>query len=151
MELKTGAADSTLDDKGRVNIPIRFRDYFQGKLFITRGNEKCATIMTEAVCERFFQKAEEKSEKINDEEGEPFNYKYLRLIDEVELDKTGRIAIPSHIRKYANLTRNCLVIRDEFRLFIWDRDEFENYMTETDPLARAAMNKIGSRDIFKVG
>jgi MraZ protein len=150
MELKTGAAESTLDEKGRVNIPIRFRDYFQGKLFITRGNEKCAMIMTEAVCERFFQKAEE-SDKINDEEGEPFSYKYLRLIDEAELDKAGRIAIPSHIRKYANLTRNCLVIRDEYRLFIWDRDEFEVYLAETDPLARTAMNKLGSRNIFKVG
>ena len=151
MELKTGFAESTLDDKGRVNIPTRFREFFPGKLFITRGNEKCAMIMTEAVCERLFQEAEEKSRsgKITDEEGEPFNNKYLRLIQEVELDKAGRIAIPQLIRKYANLTRDCLVIRDENCLFIWDSEEFEAYLVQSDPLARSAMNKIGSRNIFK--
>ena len=148
MELKTGAAESTLDDKGRVNVPVRFREYFQGKLFITRGMQKCAMIMTEAVCERF-QQSEGKSDELNQEEREALKYKYLRLIQEVELDKAGRVAIPPTIRKYANLTRNCLVIRDESRLFIWDSDDFEAYLAETDEIARAAMNKLGSQDIFK--
>ena len=148
MELRTGAAESTLDDKGRVNIPTRFREYFQGKLFITRGMDKCAMIMTEAACENFYN-AEGNSE-LNQEEREALKNKFLRLIHEVELDKAGRIAIPSHIRKYANLTRNCLVIRDEQRLLIWDFDDFEAHLEETEDLARAAMNKLGSQDIFKV-
>ena len=150
MELKTGSAESTLDDKGRVNIPIRFREYFQGKLFITRGMDKCAMIMTEAVCQNFEQ-AERNSDALNQQEREAIKNKHLRLIVEVELDKAGRIAIPSNIRKYANLTRNCLVIRDEDRLFIWDSDVFEIHLTETDELARAAMNKLGSQDIFRAG
>jgi MraZ protein len=147
MELKTGAAESTLDDKGRVNIPIRFRECFQGKLFITRGMQKCAMIMTESVCERFVE-AQGNSGELNQEEREALKYKYLRLIQEVDLDKAGRIAIPPTIRKYANLTRNCLVIRDDSRLFIWDSEEFESYLERTDELAREAMNKLGSQDIF---
>ena len=149
MELKTGAAESTLDDKGRVNIPTRFREYFQGKLFITRGMDKCAMIMTESACEKFYQ-AEGNSE-LNQEEREALKNNYLRLINEVELDKTGRIAIPSHIRKYANLTKNCLVIRDDHRIFIWDLDAFDAHLEETNDLAKTAMNKLGSHDIFKVG
>ena len=149
MELKTGAAESTLDDKGRVNIPTRFRDQFLGKLFITRGMDKCAMIMTEAACEKLYQA--EGNGELNQEEREALKNNYLRLINEVELDKTGRIAIPSHIRKYANLTRNCLVIRDEHRLFVWDLDGFEAHLEETNDLAKSAMNKLGSHDIFKVG
>jgi MraZ protein len=152
MELKTGTAESTLDDKGRVSIPIRFREYFQGRLFISLGpsGEKCAMIMTEAVCEQVIQ-AERKPEKpLEQTEREALKNRLVRPIDEVELDKTGRISIPSFIRRFANLTKNCLVIRDESRLFIWDSDTFQAYIAETDPLSSSAMNKLSSKDIFKV-
>jgi len=149
MELKTGIAESTLDDKGRVSIPIRFREYFQGKLFISPCYEKCAMIMTEAACERFVQSERNPEEPLDQAEREALKFRLLRTIDEVELDKTGRIAIPSFIRKYANLTKDCLVMRDENRLFIWDLDTYQAYITETDSLFRPAMNKLSSKDIFR--
>ena len=148
MIINRGSAESTLDDKGRVNIPVRFRDYFQGELVITRGMEKCALIMTPAVWERFEQ-AEGNSDVLNQEEREAFRNKYLNQAQLVELDKAGRIAIPSIIRKYANLCKDCTVIREEDRLFIWDSGDFEAYLEEKDPVARTAMNKLGSQDIFK--
>ena len=149
MELKRGSAESTLDDKGRVNIPVRFREYFQGELIITRGMEHCAMIMTPARWERFEQPAE--NTDVNLKEWEVFKDKHLNQAQVVELDKAGRIAIPSHIRKYANLTRECMVIRDEDRLFIWNSDDFEGYLSEKDELAREAMNKLGARDVFRAG
>ena len=150
MELKRGSAESTLDDKGRVNIPVRFRDFFQGELVITRGMERCAMIMTPSLWERFEQ-AEGSSEVLTQEEREAFKNKHLNQAQIVELDKAGRIAIPPIIRKYANLTRDCMVIRDENRLSIWDSDAWEAYLTEKDMLARTAMNKLGTQDIFKTG
>jgi MraZ protein len=147
MELKRGSAESTLDDKGRVNIPVRFREFFQGELVITRGMEHCALIMTPAVWERFEQ-AEGNSDVLNHEEREVFRNKHLNQAQVVELDKAGRIAVPSIIRKYANLRRDCIVIREEDRLLIWDSGDFEAYLTEKDTVARAAMNKLGSQDIF---
>ena len=56
MELKTGSADSTLDDKGRVSIPIRFRDQFQGELIISWGMEQCIWIMKPATWDTFEQR-----------------------------------------------------------------------------------------------
>ena len=148
MELNRGSAESTLDDKGRVNIPVRFREFFQGELVITRGMEHCALIMTPAGWERFEQ-AEVNSDVLNHEEREAFRNKHLNQAQVVELDKAGRIAIPSIIRKYANLRRDCIVIREEDRLLIWDSGDFEAYLTEKDQVARTAMNKLGSQDIFK--
>jgi len=86
---------------------------------------------------------------LNQEEREAFKNKHLNQAQVVTLDSAGRIAIPSIIRKYANLTRNCIVIRDEDRLFVWDSGDFEAYLEEKDVVARAAMNKLGSQDIFK--
>ena len=150
MELKRGSAESTLDDKGRVNIPVRFREFFQGELHITRGMEKCAMILTDAVWDRFEQ-AEGNSDVLTQEEREAFKNKHLNMAQEVELDKAGRIAVPSIVRKYANLSKECIVIKDEARLFIWDKDTFEACLAETDALARVAMNKLSSQDIFRAG
>ena len=149
MELRRGSAESTLDDKGRVNIPVRFREYFQGELVITRGMEHCAMIMTPAEWERFEQPVG--NPDVNPEEWEAFKNKHLNQAQLVELDKAGRIAIPSIIRKYANLNKECMVIRDDNRLFIWNSDDFEAYLAEKDAVARAAMNKLGAQNIFKTG
>jgi MraZ protein len=148
MELNRGSAESTLDDKGRVSIPVRFRQYFQGDLIITRGMEHCALVMTPSVWERFEQ-AEGNSGLLNQEQREAFRNKHLNQAQPVEIDKAGRIAVPPLIRKYANLKRDCMVIREEDRLFIWDAADFEAYLDEKDEVARTAMNLLGSQDIFR--
>ena len=150
MELKTGSAESTLDDKGRVNIPVRFREYFQGELVITCGFEKCALIMTPAVWENY-ERVFRNSDMLVHEERQILEDKYLNQAQVVEIDNAGRIAIPPVIRKYANLTRNCMVIRTESRLSIWDSAVWEAYLAEKDALARAAINKLGTQDIFRAG
>ena len=148
--LKTGAAESTLDDKGRVNIPIRFREEYQGELVITWGMERCVWIMTPGVWDNFTQ-ALGNSDKLSQEERLILEDKHINQAQVVELDKAGRIAIPPTIRKYANLSRDCMVIRSENRLSIWDSAVWDAYLTEKDALARSAINKLGTQDIFRTG
>ena len=150
MELKTGAAESTLDDKGRVNIPVRFREQYQGKLVITWGMEHCAWIMTPAVWENF-ERALRNSEMLTQEERLVLEDKHINQAQVLEIDKAGRIAIPPTIRKYANLSRDCIVISAENRLSIWDSGVFDSYLAEKDAVARTAMNKLGSQDLFRPG
>ena len=150
MELKTGAAESTLDDKGRVSIPVRFREHYQGKLVITRGMEHCVWVMTPQVWEHLEQTIRN-SETLIQEERHILEDTLLIQAQETELDKTGRIAIPPTIRKHANLRKECMVISTGNRLSIWDSVVFETYLREKEEVARAAFNKLGSQDIFKVG
>jgi len=153
MELKTGSAESTLDDKGRVSIPVRFREQYQGDLVITRGRERCAWVMTAAVWERYEHdlRTRSKEEGLNDEEWDVLEYKIIGHAQELELDKAGRIAIPPTLRKYANLSKDCMVINGKNRLSIWDCETFEAYLEEKEPMAREAMNKLGSQEIFRTG
>ena len=150
MELKTGSAESTVDDKGRVNIPVRFREQYQGELVITWGMERCALIMTPNIWELFVQRIR-KSAMLTQEERDIFEYKLLNQAQVTELDKAGRIAIPPPLRKYASLTRDCLVISAENRLSIWDSQVFEAYLAEKETVVREAWNKLGSQDIFRTG
>ena len=148
MELKTGSAESTLDDKGRVSIPVRFREQYQGKLVITWGIEHCAWIMAPAVWKNFEQTLRD-SDKFTQEERLILEDKHLDQAQVVELDKAGRIAIPPTLRRYAGLTGECIVISAENRLSIWDAGVFNAYLAEKDAIARSAMNKLGTKDIFK--
>ena len=150
MELKTGSVESTLDDKGRVNIPVRFRDYFQGELVITRGMQRCVWVMTPPVW-KHFEETLSNSENLNQEERFALEDKHLNEAQVVELDKVGRIAIPSIFRKYANLSRDCIVIRNEGLLILWDSAAYDAHLAEKDPIAQTAMNKLGSRNIFRAG
>ena len=153
MGLKTGSAESTLDDKGRVIIPVRFREQYQGDLVITRGMDRCIWIMTAPVWESYEQglRTRSKEENLNDEEWEVLEYKIIGHAQEVEVDKAGRIAIPPTHRKYANLSKDCTVINRKNRLSIWDSETFEAYLDENESVARAAMNKLGAQDIFRTG
>jgi MraZ protein len=153
MELRTGSAESTLDEKGRVSIPVRFREQYQDKLVISRGMEKCVLVMSFPVWERYEQdlRARSKEEGLNDEEWDVLEYKIIGHAQEAELDKVGRIAIPPTLRKHANLTKDCMVINGKNRLSIWDCETFEAYLQEKDAIARAAMNKLGAQDIFRTG
>ncbi|MDR0497763.1 MAG: division/cell wall cluster transcriptional repressor MraZ [Treponema sp.] len=147
MELKTGSADSTLDEKGRINISVNFRDQFQGKLFMTRGMEPCVWIMTPSAWEQFERNLRKK--KYTPKVWRQIEYKYLHHKHEVEIDKAGRIAIPPPIREYANLTRECIVISAGNRLSVWDSGTFNEYCAETDPIVEEAISELGSQDIFE--
>ena len=153
MELKTGSAESTLDDKGRISIPIRFREYFQGELVISWGMERCIWIMKPATWNNFEQmmRLAKASKEFNQEEWRYFEYTVLGQKQEVELDKAGRIAIPPSFRRYANMTKDCLIISSEDRLSIWDVDSFYDYREKKDTMGQSAMNKLGTPDIFKAG
>ena len=148
MALKTGSADSTLDDKGRVSVPVRFREYFKGELVITRGTEQCAWIMTPAVWERF-ERSIRDSKILKPKQRRKLEAKYLEEAKEVELDNAGRIAIPAQIRRYANLTKDCLVIRSEDRLYVWDSATRDKYLSEEDPETQDALDLIDDQEYLK--
>jgi MraZ protein len=71
----------------------------------------------------------------------------IDLKEEGKLDKAGRIAIPSALRNYANLTKDCLVVSAGDRFSIWDFKEFNAYIKRKEDVATAALDKANI-DIF---
>jgi MraZ protein len=148
MELKNGSDDSTLDDKGRVSIPVRFREQFLGELVMALGIEKCIYIMKPAEWENFAKNLRN-PEMFTQAERRYFENKHLIQAEKVTLDKVGRIAIRPLFRRYANLTKDCMVSCFDGRIRIWDIPTYEAYIAEFDPSSLVAIDKYGSQDIFK--
>ena len=149
MELKTGSSESTLDDKGRVSIPVRFRDQFQGELFITRGQERCVWIITPPAWENL-KKNLGNPGVFSSEERRFYKETMIDLKEDVRIDKVGRIAIPSLLRGYANLSSKCTVICSGDRLAVWDSGEFIALINKREDSSTSTLNKFGGRDIFSV-
>ena len=123
-----GEYHHNIDDKGRLIIPSKFRNELGKKFIVTRGLEECL----------FVYSISEWNEIINKLKQLPFTNKDARLFmrmfmsgaTECELDKNGRINIPTTLAKYASLDKECVVIGVNERLEIWSSSKFDNFFNE---------------------
>jgi MraZ protein len=119
-----------LDDKGRLILPAKFREQMEEGVVVTRGQERCLYVFPAAEFERLagqLRQAPVTSKQARD---------YLRVFlsgasDEVP-DKQGRITLPTHLRSYAGLDRDCTVIGAGERVEIWDATAWEAYLAEQE-------------------
>lgn len=125
-----GTHTPRLDDKGRLILPAKFRDRLAGGLVITRGQERCLYIFA---MDEFVRVADTMrtapltSKSVRD---------YLRVFlsgasDEIP-DRQGRVTVPSTLREYAGLTRDCTVIGAGSRVELWDTIAWNTYLASTE-------------------
>ncbi|MBN2452823.1 MAG: division/cell wall cluster transcriptional repressor MraZ [Candidatus Omnitrophica bacterium] len=124
-----GEYEHTIDKKGRLIIPSKFRDAFKEydveKLFITRGLDKCLFMFTEN--EWKTQESKFKSISFTKSESRKFNRIYFAGASEIECDKQGRILIPKYLKDYAAIKRDVMIIGVSNRMEIWSRDAWGLY------------------------
>ena len=125
-----GTHTPRLDEKGRIFLPAKFRDRLAGGLVVTRGQERCLYVFP---TEEFVRIAETMrmapvtSKGVRD---------YLRVFlsgasDEIP-DRQGRLTVPSTLREYAGLTRDCTVIGAGSRVELWDTAAWNTYLASTE-------------------
>jgi MraZ protein len=115
-----------LDDKGRLILPAKFRDELAEGVVVTKGQERCLYVFPTAEFQRITEalsQAPVTAKAVRD---------YSRVFfasasDEVP-DKQGRITIPSPLRQYAGLDKECVVIGANTRMEIWDSAAWDAYL-----------------------
>ena len=125
-----GTHTPRLDDKGRLFLPAKFRDRLASGLVVTRGQERCLYVfpMDEFVrVAETMRNAPVTSKAVRD---------YLRVFlsgasDEIP-DKQGRVTVPSTLREYAGLIRDCTVIGAGSRVELWDTNAWNTYLASTE-------------------
>jgi MraZ protein len=90
------------------------------------------------------------AEGLTEDEQESVAYQFIAPATPVEVDKTGRMAIPPHIRRYAKLSKDCLVLNLVNWLEVWDEELFFAHVEENRPETKEVMKKMGSLKLFKV-
>ena len=120
----------SVDGKGRVAVPARFRSKIERGAVLTRGVDPCLYVYP---METWEEKARELSAAITDP-------RLLRLVErrffgmahELELDAQGRIVVPTKFRQYASLNGEAMVIGARDRFEIWSVAGWEAYLSATE-------------------
>ncbi len=114
-----GEHTHTLDEKGRLTIPAKFREDLDEGAIITRGFEKYLLIYTAATFERLNAVAQNLSPT------DPENRALLRFTfanaSDAEPDKQGRVLIPPFLREYAAITDECVVVGVGQYIEVWSK------------------------------
>ncbi|QSO49825.1 division/cell wall cluster transcriptional repressor MraZ [Alicyclobacillus mengziensis] len=120
-----GEYQHTLDDKGRVIVPAKFREGLGESFVMTRGLDKCLFVYPQSEWEILEQKL--KSLPMTRADARSFVRFFLSGATECALDKQGRIVIPTLLRDYATLDRDIVVLGVSNRVEIWSQERWHEY------------------------
>ena len=122
----TGEYNHTIDPKGRLIVPARFREELGEAFMITNGNDGCLNIYPEEAWETFLGKLQLLT---NTEYKRKIVRNFVSKANRVETDKQGRILIPPALRGYAGLEKDVVLAGAIDKIEVWDKKRWEN---ETD-------------------
>lgn len=124
-----GRYQHTVDPKGRVSIPSKYRDVlaqYDGPTLVLVPNEHAVEAHPLAEWERIEARIDEKS--MFDAKLREIGRLYISRAREVELDGAGRILLPPDTRQQGGLGRDVTLVGPGRKFFeIWDRARFEEY------------------------
>lgn len=120
----------TIDAKGRLIIPSKFRDELGEEFVVSRGLDACLYIYAKAVWEEVEKSLSELS-MLNKNSRQIARY-MLAGAAEVEFDKQGRILVPTNLREHAKLNKDVVLVGMGRRIEIWDKDQYENESADID-------------------
>ncbi len=112
----SGEYRHSLDEKGRIIIPAKFRPFLQEGMFLTRGLDGCLFLFPLSFWNELVQKIKDLPLT------NPAARAFSRLVlsgEECQMDRLGRILIPSHLREFANLDDAAVLIGQGNRIEIW--------------------------------
>ena len=134
-----GEYSHTLDAKGRIIIPSKFRDELHTSFILTRGLDGCLTIYS---LEQW-QKLLTELEKLPSTKKAARQYIHMLTAKACECtpDKMGRIIIPNYLAEPVHITKECAIIGVNDHIEIWDKDTWTRYFEEaSDSFEEVAEN-----------
>lgn len=114
----TGEYKHSVDAKGRVAIPVRFRLQLEEGAVLSKWTDGCAAIFPRSAFERLAAKVA--ALPLADEQARDFARFLFRSAFDVESDAQGRIVLPPSIREWAGLGTEAVVVGHFDRIEIWD-------------------------------
>ncbi|WP_270181780.1 division/cell wall cluster transcriptional repressor MraZ [Alkalihalobacillus sp. CinArs1] len=125
-----GEYQHTVDEKGRMIIPAKFRDELGDTFVLTRGLDKCIFGYPMKEWEALEEKM--KTLPFTKKDARAFTRFFFSGATECQLDKQGRVNIAGTLRQYAELEKECVVIGVSNRLEIWSKPVWEDYFNASE-------------------
>ena len=114
-----------LDAKGRIALPVRFRDAFGEGVYLTLGQDRCLYAFPR---EEFQRQADEaRSRPLSSQTARDYRRMFFGNAERADLDKQGRITIPLRLRARVGLEQDAVVVGVYDHLQIWSGSAWDAY------------------------
>ena len=125
-----GTHTPRLDEKGRLILPAKFRDELAGGVVITKGQERCLYVFPTPEFQRIAEQLRETP--VTHKAARAYSRVFFASAHDEVPDKQGRVTIPAHLREYAALDRDLVVIGASTRVEIWDKQSWDDYLSASE-------------------
>ncbi|GAK39687.1 division/cell wall cluster transcriptional repressor MraZ [Paenibacillus urinalis] len=125
-----GEFQHSIDDKGRMIIPAKFRDALGPSFVVTRGLDQCLFVYPMNEWSILEQKL--KALPLMKSDARAFTRFFFSGATECELDKQGRVNLPMNLRDYAKMDKECVVLGVSNRVEIWSKGIWEQYYSQSE-------------------
>ncbi len=118
-----GEYNHTIDAKGRLIIPSKFREILGDEFVITKGLDGCLFVYDNNEWNVFEEKL--KSLPLTNKDARQFARFFLAGAASVEVDKQGRILVPSVLREFADISKEVVLVGVASRIEIWSKARWD--------------------------
>jgi MraZ protein len=139
-----GEYEHTLDDKNRLTLPAKFRQDFAEGIVVTRGMDGCLFAYTRADWGSLVDRRLSTLDPLS-KEGRRMQRFFFSGAAETELDKQGRVGIPSALLEHAKLGRDVVVAGVHDHLEIWDRAAWRTELAEVEGSAEDVAERLAAQ------
>ena len=139
-----GEYEHTIDDKNRLTFPAKFRQVFEGGLVLTRGIERCLSAYPRSEWTATVESRLRELDPLS-REGRVMQRYFYSGAAEAELDKQGRVMVPSSLSDYAGLGKEVVVAGIRDHLEIWDRVSWRAHLDEIEGSAEDVAERLATR------
>ena len=126
----SGEYQHTLDAKGRVIMPVKFREALGESFFVTKGLDKNLLVFSREEWQKFYEKLS--TLPLANKNSRGFSRLFLAGAVECETDKQGRIQLTPPLKKYASLEKDVTIIGNGNKLEIWSTENWDEYVSGID-------------------
>lgn len=137
----TGEFAHSIDEKGRLAIPAKFRPRFKEGAVVTRWLERSLAVFPAT---RFGELQERVSKlPLSSRNAREFSRFLMSGAHEDEPDGQGRVVVPQHLRAYAGIRNEAIVVGANDHLEIWAPDAWRQYIAETEGTIEQHLEDLG--------
>ena len=139
-----GEYEHTLDDKNRITLPAKFRAAFAAGVVVTRGMDGCLYAYRQDDWDKLVDSRLAGLDPLS-KEGRRMSRFFFSGAAEAELDKQGRVMIPTALIEHAGLGWNVVVAGVRDHLELWDGAAWRNEMKEVEGSAEDVAERLATK------
>lgn len=135
-----GEFHHSVDAKGRLIIPARFREGLGDRFVATKGLENCLFLFPMAEWENLSEKL--RALPLASGAARAFTRLFFSGATECELDQQGRILLPASLRQYAGIEREAVLVGVSNRVEIWSESAWADYCRKAEAVYAETAEKL---------